>query len=288
MYNLKRFLVGRNVLILIIGLIIVLTVVFFCWNHKLNQSFKVTEYSISTEKDVGDFRIVMVSDLHLKEYGENNSELLTKIAELNPDLIAVVGDLVIYDVNNYDYAITFLNQAAKIAPKYFSPCNHEWTLIHHYKCYEFLDALRDCDAIYLDNKIETLTINGKEIVICGAYDEVEATFGTTDDVFEQLNSNLYDNMFKLVLSHCPMTISNTKITPNADLVLSAHEHGGQIIVPFINKSLYSRNQGLFPKYTKGLHTIVNNQVIISTGLSNSYHKIPRINNQPELVVINVK
>jgi predicted MPP superfamily phosphohydrolase len=280
--TLPKWLVKTSILF-VLALVIVCTIT----NIK-NESYKITTYNISTDKDITDLRILMLSDLHLKEYGENNEILLADMKSLNPDVIVVVGDSVIHNAKKqYHKAIDFLNKSAEIAPTYFSPGNHEWTLIYHNKCYEFKRDLMSCDAIYLDNKIDEITVGENSFVICGAYDEPDAILGTTDKVFLELNANKYQTTFKLLLSHCPMTIANTEITPDADLVLSAHEHGGQIIIPFTNQGLISRNQGLFPKYTQGIHTIAGNTVIISTGLSNSYHSVPRINNQPELVVIDV-
>lgn len=257
-------------------------------NHiwKMNNTFKTTYYSVQTHKQIHDLRIVFVSDLHLKEYGKDNEDLLVAIKNLKPDIIAVGGDSVIYNNKDFSSAITFLNNAAQIAPTYIAPGNHEWTLIYHYKNYKFLSALRQCEAIYLDNKLINVIIGENEFIICGAYDEPDAELGKTDKVFEKLNE-IDENTFTLLLNHCPTTIKYSNVTPIADLVLSGHEHGGQFIIPFTNQGLYSNNQGFFPQYTGGMHTIANNTVIISRGLSNSYHKIPRINNQPELVVIDV-
>ena len=77
-----------------------------------------------------------------------------------------------------------------------------------------------------------------------------------------------------------------KVENNIDLVLTGHAHGGQIRIPFIG-GIVAPNQGLFPKYTSGLFTENNTNMIISRGIGNSI--IPfRINNRPELVVITLK
>ena len=283
----------RNKKMLIISIFLCIAILSCClimvYNYLCaqNDTFKITNYSITTEKPISNLRIAMVADLHLKEYGEGNKDLLAAISDQNPDLIVVVGDSVIYNTEEYDSAIDFLNKAAKIAPTYFSAGNHEWTLIHHYENYDFLKALEDCDAEFLRNEMQEITIGDNTFVICGVYDQADARWGYTDKVFPILNSKRNEDKFKLLLSHYPMMIQNSNITPNADLVLSGHEHGGQIIIPGTTQGLYSRNQGLFPKHTMGINYIANNLVIISTGLSNSYHSFPRINNQPELVVIDV-
>lgn len=282
-------LLSENKLKILLALVMmVLTILsLFAYVNQKNEMFKVTEYTISSTKCVKDLRILLVTDLHLKEYGKNNEILLDKMRELKPDLIAAVGDLMIHREKNYDKAIYFLNESAKIAPTYFSSGNHEWTAIHHFKNYSLLEDLEDCDAVFLNNAMKEVTVGNNKLIVCGVYDEPDAEFGFTNKVFPRLNDEKNDEKFKLLLSHCPMTIANSETTPKADLVLSGHEHGGQVIIPFTNKGLYSKNQGFFPKYTNGINTIADNTVIISTGLSNSYHWIPRVNNQPELVVINV-
>lgn len=263
-------------------------IVALCWSLYIhNNTFKITNYSISTEKPISNLRIAMVSDLHLKEYGENNRDLLDAISEQAPDMIVVVGDSVIMEIDEYDTAINFLDNAAKIAPTYFSAGNHDWALMFHFKNYDFQQALDNSDATFLKNKMTEVTIGDNTLIVCGVYDQADAQWGYTDKVFPILNSEENDDKFKLVLSHYPMMIQNCNVTPNADLVLSGHEHGGQVRIPIIDRGLFSRNQGWFPAYTSGINYIANNLVIISTGLSNSDNWIPRINNQPELVVIDV-
>jgi predicted MPP superfamily phosphohydrolase len=242
---------------------------------------------VSTDKTISDLRIVFVSDLHLKEYGKNNEKLLSKIKELNPSIIAIGGDSVIYGVPGFDSAITFINEAAKIAPTYFALGNHEWSVIYTEKNTELLEALQNSGAVYLENDIIEVDVNGNSLVICGIIDSVYAKNDFSNSILEEFNNNKYNDKFKLLLSHRPVTISYTDVTPKSDLVLSGHEHGGQIVIPFTKQGLYSRNQGWFPKYTSGIHTIADNTVIISTGLSNSDVIVPRVNNRPELVVIDV-
>lgn len=252
----------------------------------LNQSLKVTTYNIKSDK-ISDLRIVFVSDLHLKEYGKDNKDLLKKIEKLEPDIIAIGGDSIIYTIPEYDSAINFINNAAKIAPTYFSLGNHEWSEIYTDGSIELLERLQNSDAVYLENELVEVNINGNKVIICGIIDSVYARHDLTDEILKELNKEENDDCFKLLLSHRPVTIAHTRVRPWADLVLSGHEHGGQIIIPFTKQGLYSRNQGWFPKYTSGMHTIGFNPVIISTGLSNSNQKVPRINNRPELVVIDV-
>jgi predicted MPP superfamily phosphohydrolase len=68
-----------------------------------------------------------------------------------------------------------------------------------------------------------------------------------------------------------------------DLVLSGHAHGGQW--RFLGQGILSPGQGLFPKYTSGVHEGRYGRMIISRGLSNPYKAVPRFGNPCELVYV---
>ena len=70
-----------------------------------------------------------------------------------------------------------------------------------------------------------------------------------------------------------------------DLALCGHAHGGLIKLPGIG-ALYDNEQGFFPKLTQGCSQQCGSTVVISRGLGNSA-RIPRFNNRPELVVVNI-
>ncbi|MFQ8733842.1 MAG: hypothetical protein ACLSAC_27290 [Enterocloster bolteae] len=94
-----------------------------------------------------------------------------------------------------------------------------------------------------------------------------------------------DSCFKLLLVHYPEYFLDGIEDLPIDLALCGHAHGGIIRIPFVG-GVYAGEQGFFPELTEGMHELGNSTVIVSRGLGNS-HKIPRINNKPELVVIDV-
>ena len=72
-----------------------------------------------------------------------------------------------------------------------------------------------------------------------------------------------------------------------DLALCGHTHGGMIRIPGIG-GLYTPDQGFLPTLTEGLHQIGDTSLVISRGLGDGKDKrIPRINNPPELVIVDI-
>lgn len=70
------------------------------------------------------------------------------------------------------------------------------------------------------------------------------------------------------------------------LDLQDHTHGGIVRLPKLG-ALYSAEEGLFPEYGGGVYTLDNKAtLIVSRGLGDS-DKWPRINNVPELSVIDI-
>ena len=58
-----------------------------------NVCIKLSEYTIKLSGLSRNAKVVVISDLHGKEYGKENKRLLDKISEQQPDAIFVVGDM---------------------------------------------------------------------------------------------------------------------------------------------------------------------------------------------------
>ena len=75
-------------------------------------------------------RIIVLSDLHNREFGPGNTELIKQIDILEPDLIVMAGDMVNADDENLDILLNLCEDLLGIAPVYFSPGNHESYLMY--------------------------------------------------------------------------------------------------------------------------------------------------------------
>ena len=90
----------------------------------------------------------------------------------------------------------------------------------------------------------------------------------------------------ILMAHIPILFDKLS-EYSFDLGIAGHVHGGIVNVPFLG-GLYSAEEGFFPRYTVGKYTLENRQtLIISAGLGDSSAFPPRINNMPELVVIDI-
>ena len=89
-----------------------------------NNTFAVKYHKMSTERGSG-IRILQLSDLHDKQFGKNNIQLLKKIREINPDIVLITGDTVNCGGKNLLSTAKFLRNLAAEYPVYGVLGNHE-------------------------------------------------------------------------------------------------------------------------------------------------------------------
>lgn len=267
-----------------IGIIVVILGGFFYWQ---NNGIVVTKISFGNSKipkAFDGFKIVHLSDLHNKEFGEGQKRLMKKIQDSNPDLIIFTGDLIDHSKSEKGDE-SFINSIKDIAPVFYVSGNHEaWSGEYD----SLLGKLKDAGITVLDNERTRLEKEGQYIEIIGIQDPA---FFNNDNkkAFEEELERLVrleeNNNFKILLSHRP-ELMDLYVHNGLDLVFSGHAHGGQFRIPFVGGVL-APNRSLFPKYTSGVHSINNTSMIISRGLGNSIIPI-RIFNRPEIIEVTLK
>lgn len=261
------------ILLLILGLA--------AWFSYENNALTTTAYTIRSEKlpqALSGFKIVQISDLHNKTFGERQETLIQRIQGENPNLIALTGDLV--DAHRFDPepALELARRMVEIAPVYFITGNHENRLDSGLRS----DLIRDLRAIgvqVLDNQAVSIQHNGARFDLIGLDDS-----HLTDRTLQALCLDLDPNTFRVLLAHEPQYLD--LYAGYADLALTGHAHGGQIRLPF-TEGLFAPGQGVLPKLTSGLHYCGQTGMIISRGLGNSVFPF-RVFNRPEIVVTQLK
>ncbi|MGG0262735.1 metallophosphoesterase [Bacillus mycoides] len=270
-------------IILIIGILVGISIFLYLQNNLIS----ITEVKITSSKIPSSFKgykILQISDLHNEKFGDNQDVLIQKVKSINPDIIAITGDLI--DSKSYDAEMSMqvIRELVKEYPVYFVTGNHEkWS--GKYNSLE--KKLKKQHVTVLRNEHVIIQKGGHEINLLGI-DDPEFNTGDIDegsivkDAIVKAKIETQPDRYNVLLSHRPEFLEEYA-EEKVDLVLSGHAHGGQVRLPFIG-GLVAPNQGILPKYTAGLYEQQNTSMIVSRGLGNSI--IPqRVFNRPEIVVV---
>lgn len=265
-----------------------------------NRTIQTTKYEIKSDKlpkAFDGFKIVQLSDVHNDYYGERLAELVAKVESEKPDIIAITGDLVDAQRYNVENTLAFIDEIKNIAPIYFVYGNHDLGINGDAYYERMVEELEERGVKILNIKSSTIVKENESINIVGIQDpstlygierlEALDTYEEKNKAMieEVLDNKINKNGFTLMLAHRPEYFKIYK-DYDLDLVLTGHAHGGQFRIPFIG-GVYAPNQGIFPKYTSGIHEENDTSMIISRGLGNSRFPI-RIFNTPEIVSVTLK
>lgn len=233
-------------------------------------------------------RVVALADLHDKEFGTDNEDLISDVARMKPDLIVIAGDMVDKSSGDTSIALNLCLKLQEIAPLYYGFGNHESTMVYA-NGLRFDKELQNAGIPLLINSSETMDIKGTAVDIGSVttgddegYEQYAADFVRE---FEDSNP---DTHLKIMITHFPSLYYDKMKEARFDLGICGHLHGGQIRLPIIGGvyAEWDHKVDLFPKYCYGEFKLDNCTIIVSRGLGN-HEIVPRINNRPEITVIDI-
>lgn len=247
---------------------------------------KNTRYILKHTGLPAGMRIAVLADLH----EEPAQPVLARLKAGKPDLILMPGDIFERldgrheEQNRSGYRL--MRGAAKLAPVFYSPGNHEnggvrsWSPkwrhgvgIEEYYAPECLQRIRNSGAVFLNNRY---VVRGG--IAFGGLSSGLIRYDMRPDVV-WLEEFCRVDAPRVLLCHHPEYYEPYLKDLPIDLIVSGHAHGGQW--RFFGRGVFAPGQGLFPKYTSGVH---DGRFVISTGMK-SGRKIPRLFNEPEIVWI---
>jgi predicted MPP superfamily phosphohydrolase len=199
---------------------------------------RITVKSSKIPQDVGSFRIVQISDVHLGVMvGERRLKKILEIVKSeNPDMLVSTGDLVDGEMHNLKEAIGLLKEIQPPYGKFAVTGNHEF--------YAGLDK----SLAFTENAGFTLlmadtTTVGGFLSIAGVDDHEPGRSAVSKSVSEkELLSALPQENFKLLLKHRP--VLDKAALGLFDLQLSGHAHKGQIFpLGLITRAIYPTDDG---------------------------------------------
>lgn len=267
---------GRRILTLL--LLCALLVLWFFWQQNGIRTQTVTVEADTLPAAFDGLRIVQLSDLHGKEFGNASENLLEKVTQLKPDVIAVTGDL-IDQASQLDMVRPLAKGLAAIAPTYYVTGNHEWAV----RCVpELKQLLTDCGVRVLTNGYELWEKDGATLAIAGA-DDPNGPYDQKTG--EELRGEI-DADYVILLSHRD-TVAQYE-SWGYDLTLCGHGHGGIVRIPLLDRGVLSTDRTLFPEYDGGLVEYAGGEYcFVSRGLGSNtvpFHAF-RLFNRPDLPVI---
>ena len=303
----------------IVLLCILFAVIIWVLFHFTQRSYTdpvVTEVIIESEKVNEPIRYLFFADLHENLFGENNEQLYDQIRDLDPDFILIGGDLISWTTEDArPYANETIRKLSEIADVYISLGNHEieYLIIRNEieftnkdrdnSSFTLLDkdddgliaTIRDAGGIVLQKTWEDIEVRGTKIRIGAAYEDMysldKSKPGVTmqPGMFSFLTQFQDTDKLKLYMAHRPSSflLGNGSSLWNIDIVMSGHEHGGQVVVPYLG-GLFSRERGFFPEYTHGSFVFGSTTLIVTSGMGSDAELLPRFNNPPEIVSVTVR
>ena len=248
--------------------------------------YRTSFYHETSEKVRGRIRIAVISDIHDREYGEDNANLISDIRGLEPDLVLFAGDMVIRDEDDYQNALDLVTALSEIAPCYGVLGNHESERIYYGNDRDLPGRFESAGLKLLRNSSSEILLGGNTVRLIG----VEGTaYGFEEYGGREFmeKTDIDPAEYSIVVTHIPILFESQLSDYDFDLGIAGHVHGGIAVLPFLG-GLYSSEEGFFPHFSVGRYTLAKQQtLIVSAGLGDSKAFPPRINNLPELVVIDI-
>lgn len=259
---------------------IVITIIYLGYGFYSAYNVRKTTYNLTTNKNVEEIKIAQVTDSHLGTtfHATKFKDYILDIASQNPDLIVITGDFV-DDGSTKDDLIKSLEVFKSISLKYgvyFVFGNHDKGLMNtrDFTESELRDELIKNNVIILEDKAVNL---GDDIILVGRQDRSTSGRKSAAELINDLDKNKYI----IVLDHQPNDYEALSKT-NADLVLSGHTHGGQMIPLGQIGLMLGANDRIY-----GYEKRNNTDFIVSSGISDWAIKF-KTGVFSEYVMINVK
>lgn len=267
--------------------LIIASLILIVWVWYDNNRLTVSQCCVKSPKITRPVKIVLLSDLHNKQFGKKNGILERIIWEQRPDLIAFTGDLEDRRQPYQKHSALFLTRLAEKKPVFFVYGNQE--MMGDFKSRLTADLIEGGVTV-LDGQISHVKINGQKLAVLGLndYEPDNKKNLALDSRYKLLREFQRSGEFKLLLTHYPHFFAHYRKNYQysdfgIDLVLAGHAHGGLIRLPFLN-GVVAPGQGFFPRYTSGLYERNGVFMAVSRGLGNSGIPV-RINNPPDVAVI---
>lgn len=262
------------------GVLPVLAVLFVCVYGYYNMDhIKMTSYQIETKKQVQDYKIVFMTDIHYGTIQDSNvlKNKLEEIERQKPDLILLGGDIVEEGTSreNMEEIFQAIGRMESRYGAYYIYGNHDkqpYTNVRTYTDEELEHAVKSSGVKILEDAYVEI---GDDLILAGRGD---AAWGATRDraSVEEILHGADRRKYRIMVDHQPIEAKEND-RQEVDLLLSGHTHAGQIWpTGYLTEFTGGYNYG---QYQEG-----NCKIIVSSGVAGWRYAI-RTGEHCEYVVI---
>lgn len=236
------------------------------------KRIRIESSSRPAHQTIKHLRLAHFSDVHLIGCpGKGFHDFVTdQLIELKPDAFIFTGDLV-DQIDLLDWAMESFAKMKAVAPGYFILGNHDWHLDHAH----IRNSIEDTGWINVAGMGRIVCIADIPILLAGT----EAPWLGENPVVSQRSSE----DLRLLLSHAPDQ-RDYAIANDFDMMLSGHNHGGQVILPLMGPVYSPSKFGV--KYSGGVFQHRDMMIHVSRGVA---AKDPlRWNCRPEITLLELQ
>ncbi len=258
------------------------------WCAVENRQLTTVNYNVKIPNLPDGFngkKILHLSDLHQKRFGDGFNNLLNSCSFCKPDYIFFTGDLFSRCEENLAPKVVLMQRLMKIAPVYYVIGNHEADVpeksdaLNYRLKQEGVNVLINRKVrIYEGNdfvNLYGLALGSRYFMNEGSHSKAHPV---TTKKIEYLLGTADKSQCNLLLAHNPLVFEKYAEW-GADLTFSGHVHGGIIRLPIVG-GLLSPERKFFPKYSRGIYQKDGAQMVVSAGLGKF-----RLNNPAEIVCV---
>ena len=247
-------------------------------NEVLKLRVQEKEIVIPRLATVGEpIRIAHISDLHMsgriaRTYFERMAD---EVNALEPDLVAITGDIVEYE-KCMSWIPSTLGRLRAASGVYYVLGNHD----RKENAFRLNSALAEAGLQYLGGTYRTLTVRGTPLLLAG--NEVP-WYWPAANLHNCAPHDATGLPLRIVLAHSPDQFRWAQQN-DVDLMLAGHLHGGQICMPFLGAICAPSHYGV--RYASGIFTAGKTVMHVSRG-TGSLTPV-RYNCPPEIALLKLR